>query len=272
MFVSEGLVFLELHKTGCTHIRNFLSEAVAGEFVGKHNQADREMIKQGGRKILGSIRNPWEWYVSLWAYGCDGKGAIYNRAVSETEREKIWLRRKKSRSTNRFSRIKIAAISEWQKVYARSSDPEAFRQWLRLIHDPQNSEIVADGYEYSRFKHCAGILSYRYLKLFCSFAGENSPMQKLTSNNELMEFDNTNCFIDYFIRNEKLERDLMEAFQRFGYELRADLVDRLKNKPRTNTSSRRLPIDAYYDLDSIKLVREREQLIIRKFGYHALPD
>lgn len=91
MFVSERFVYLELHKTGCTHIRDILNELLDGGLIGKHNQATPELFRQ--RKIFfGSVRNPWEWYTSLWAYGCDNRGALFNNVTraSRSIRELGW--------------------------------------------------------------------------------------------------------------------------------------------------------------------------------------
>ena len=80
MFVSEKIVFIQLQKTGCTHIAKLLSNLLEGRHIGKHNRATPELFTNQ-RSFLGSIRDPWEWYVSLWAYGCDKKGRIYQRVT-----------------------------------------------------------------------------------------------------------------------------------------------------------------------------------------------
>src|SRR5690349_15399636 len=77
MFVSDRIVFLELQKTGCTHIRNLLKEIVGGRLVMRHNQAPADLFT-GDRFFLGSVRDPWDWHVSLWAYCCDGRGDLYS--------------------------------------------------------------------------------------------------------------------------------------------------------------------------------------------------
>ena len=66
MFVAQGLIYLELQKTGGTHIRRLLERYTGGKPVGKHN---RLPAGSDADFIIGSIRNPWDWYVSLWAYG-----------------------------------------------------------------------------------------------------------------------------------------------------------------------------------------------------------
>ena len=78
MFISNKLVYLELHKTGCSHIRRILSIALDGELAGKHNKATKDLFTER-RVFVGSVRNPWAWYVSLWGYGCDGNGVLHQR-------------------------------------------------------------------------------------------------------------------------------------------------------------------------------------------------
>jgi hypothetical protein len=50
------------------------SPGLAGEQRGKYNRPDPSLTN---RFVMGSIRNPWDWYVSLWAYGCLCKGSVY---------------------------------------------------------------------------------------------------------------------------------------------------------------------------------------------------
>ncbi len=71
MYVADRLIYLELQKTGSKQIRRLLSSCIGGKQTGKHN---RMTELQPGRMIVDSIRNPWAWYVSLWAFGCLGRG------------------------------------------------------------------------------------------------------------------------------------------------------------------------------------------------------
>jgi hypothetical protein len=76
MFVSDRLVYLELHKTGCSHIRSLLNEILPGELRPIHLQAPHDLFT-AGRMFLGSVRSPWSWYTSLWGFGCDSKGGVF---------------------------------------------------------------------------------------------------------------------------------------------------------------------------------------------------
>ena len=82
MFVSDKLVYLQMQKTASTHIAKTLAAVVGGE---QHLQHKRLAIDPAGRLVVASIRNPWSWYVSLWAYGCRGGGGesgLYNQVTA----------------------------------------------------------------------------------------------------------------------------------------------------------------------------------------------
>ena len=86
MFVCENLIYLQLQKTGCSQVTRLLEETVGGEQRRKHGRLDEPL---SGRLLVGSIRNPWDWYVSLWAFGCSGRGAI-RRRLTHPRRDKPW--------------------------------------------------------------------------------------------------------------------------------------------------------------------------------------
>ncbi len=76
MFISDKLVFVELHKTGGTHILNLLEKISNGQRISKHNRVHKQYHD---RYIIGSVRHPWDWYVSHWAYGCSGHGSVHSQ-------------------------------------------------------------------------------------------------------------------------------------------------------------------------------------------------
>jgi len=78
MYRNDKVIFLQLQKTECTHITRVPLEYVGGGEIKKHSQL---IINPEDRTIFGSIRNPWDWYMSLWSYGCMEKGAVRGRAI-----------------------------------------------------------------------------------------------------------------------------------------------------------------------------------------------
>lgn len=171
MFVSDRFVFLELHKTGCTHIRSVLQDVLGGGLYGKHNQATASLF-DGRKHFLGSVRNPWEWYLSLWAYGCDNKGAVYHNVTRSSVRG-LGLRRSPVSAFLRLFVIYTRSPRKWLETYADINDPEGFREWLRMLHDPRFFVDVREGYSECPINRLAGLMTFRYLKLFCEKRATN---------------------------------------------------------------------------------------------------
>ena len=93
MFVTDKLIYLQMQKTACSHIAAMLAETVGGRKIGLHIPLPRR-LHSTDKHVVGSIRNPWDWYVSQWSYGCAGRGALRNRltgmvvSVSSTDSTK----------------------------------------------------------------------------------------------------------------------------------------------------------------------------------------
>lgn len=241
MFISDALVYVELQKTGSTHIAALLSRFLDGKRKGKHRRPTWE-LRQSQRTFVSSIRNPWEWYLSLWTYGCDGGGGLRERLL---DRESALL---------------------WRQCYSDASNPELFRDWLRTLHDPGVSKELGEGYGRSRISALAGFYTHRYFRLCCrnlAALDNNVP----SSVEDLCQFDEMNCFISKWIRTESLECDFIRVLKESGQRLSCRDEEKIRSLKKTNTSSRKHPTSYYYDDEAIRSVANKEALIINKFGY-----
>lgn len=250
MFVSKDLVFMELHKTGSSHIRRTLKELLDGEIVGHHNRAPRKLFAEN-RKFIGSVRNPWDWYVSLWAYGCDKKGAIFDNVTLAKE----------SGPAN--------SQQDWVKTYADVDDKEAFRQWLHMMHDEQNFPTIESNYAQFPLSRVAGLFSFRYLSLFCTKVRGAKKLRSLSIDDEIKNYEAEFCFIDRFIHLESLEADLFRVLEDFAGGVSDKTKSEVLSRKKSNASSRIHGAEYYYDQKSADLIAAREKLIIDKFGYEA---
>ena len=265
MFISEKFVFLELHKTGCTHIRNVLAELVNGELVGKHNQASQDLFTRE-RVFLGSVRDPWEWYVSLWAFGCDNKGLLFRNVTREYKSFRgLGWRRNPYAAFLKF--IHYTEPGKWMDTYRDVNDANAFRAWLRMMHDPNHIDGIGIDYSDCSVSRFVGLMTFRYLKLFCTKLEAQNKLERLSTFEQIKYYENKNCFIDYFIRNEGLEADLLFALEKFGTLISSDIKSKVMSQAKTNTSSREHGPGYYYDIESANLVAQRDRLIIEKFKY-----
>jgi hypothetical protein len=269
MFISDRLVYLELHKTGCSHIRRVFNDALDGKIVDKHNQATVDLFTEG-RIFVGSIRNPWDWYVSLWGFGCDGKGALRG-SLTRTSRglRGLGWRIAPLNALSKLLKLRSDNSQAWLATYRDANDPVAFRDWLYMLHDEGYMLDIGEGYSNSALRQAAGLMTFRYLKLFSTRAGEERQLNNLSTQSLIKAWDAEHTFIDAFIRIESLEADIFRVLEDHDMALTGETRSNILARPRTNTSSRKRVLVNYYDPDTIALVAEREQLIINKFAYEA---
>jgi hypothetical protein len=75
------VVYLDAQKTGSTFLSDFLSTHSGLEVIsfGKHAPITEQQTQRETVSLLISIRRPGPYYLSLFRYGLDGKGEIFNR-------------------------------------------------------------------------------------------------------------------------------------------------------------------------------------------------
>ncbi|MDZ4262148.1 MAG: hypothetical protein U1B30_07440 [Pseudomonadota bacterium] len=274
MFITDSLIFVELHKTGGSHIGRCLNKILDGKQVGKHNVVPPELQD---RFILGSIRNPWDWYVSLWGYGCDKKGSAFSQTTRRYNAAYYWRQLNKEMGKNwlspaQYFRQLVAdtqkPVDLWNQVYADSSNPELFRQWLKLILNPQRRFDIGEGYGFSPLSASSGLLTYRYFKLFTNLGNDLYALPDLADPSRLNSLWDKRSITNFIIKTENLEADLIDAFACAKIPLSEEqlaFIQQGKNE-KTNTSSRK-SVDFYYDAETIQLVAEKEAFIIARYDY-----
>ena len=275
MFVVKDLVYLETQKTGGTHIRRLMKRYIGGEAKGKHN---RPTVELADKFVFGSIRNPWDWYVSLWAFGVGGKGAVRRRCTSSIDFEyynrmlpkamgKKWLTPAEYLLSLYNDLVKPRA--DWLTAYADSSSPELFRKWLRLLFDKRRRFDVGEGYGFSPLSLHAGLLTYRYFRLL-TLGKDVYTDRRLSGYEGLESFDAEKNISSAMIKTESWEEDFVRVMSLAGYVLSAAQVEAIQRKDdgKSNVSERK-DTAHYYDEETVDLVAGRDRYIIEKYGYNA---
>jgi hypothetical protein len=273
MFVTNKLVFLETQKTGGTHIRRLLDKYTDGEPVGKHNRLTDEYVD---RFVFGSIRNPWDWYVSLWAYGVSGRGAIRSRSTSGIDFNYYHRMLPKAMGKNWLTPAEliislyhdlIKPISNWQRTYDEAANPKQFRQWLCLLLDKKRRFDIGEGYGFSPVSSHAGLLTYRYFRLFTR--GDSIFKDgRLKRFDGLANFDHDLNIASDMIKTESLEEDFIRIMSASGHALSEIELDaiRKKSEEKTNVSARH-SASVYYDDETRDLVADKDRYLIEKYSY-----
>lgn len=266
MYVSDEAVFLQLHKTACTHVTRVLQAHLGGGVSVKHSPLS---IDPGDRLVLGSVRNPWDWYVSLWAFGCMAKGSLFSQLTAS--RAKILIRsgrRALDDPQSAWPRISMAPFiltsdtNKWIDVYREANDPEDFRSWLKGILSKEGQVRISDAYSVLPVNEFCGLLTYRFVSLFSDQSAWTMRSKSISNYEELKDYFEKHCVVQRFIRNERVESDLLEVFECLDVTANKDYF----RGERTNSSSRK-DVGFYYDEETVELVSHRDRLIIEQFSY-----
>jgi hypothetical protein len=266
MIVADKLIFLELQKTGCTHIAELLKKSLPCEQIGKHNRLPADFPVKS-RLVVGSVRNPWDWYVSLWTYGCGGQGGLYRNLTQSWSLTGHGLRQNLGLGLARSLRDLGRPRHHWRMLYADCRDAGRFRDWLRLILDHERRHDLREGYGESAISQLAGLMTYRYFYLFSRDAAPLYSPAGLASLDDLRALDAENNVLGAVIRNERLQDDLIATLRTAGYPLEEKDYQAIATPHRTNASKRIRRLDYYYDPETAALVQAKEAFLIQKYGY-----
>jgi hypothetical protein len=269
MYISKELIFLQLQKTACTHIEKILKSYLPGETIGKHGPLT---FDAGGRRVIGSIRNPFEWYVSLWSYGCLGRGQVHSTLTLGAMPQTLRVLRQRARAPSRWKEIPSVLTRilrhdalEFQSLYADHDDVELFRAWLRRVLQGPEAPYIENDYPMQLVDKHLGLYSYRFLRLFTDFKAWTNLRPKLNNATDVRQYYEDHAICSTFIRNERLEKDLATLLCDIGMKTTAEELLREKVK-----ASQHRPYSEYYDNELVELVRNKDALICDVFRYDLL--
>ncbi len=266
MVITDKIVFLQLEKTGSTHIEEKLLKLKGAYKIGKHNTIDSFSLEKRAalydKVIVGSIRNPWDWYVSVWAFGCMQKGRLYDRLTEKNMKRKLKLLCEEPETL--FHLWKTKAIVE---TYRNHKNPHLFRKWLKMITSAKNAPLLEKNYNKSPIHDSIGLYTYRFLRMYIKDFLDN--YMRIKTYDAIINLTETNFIPQYVIKTESLEEDLLALLRKtnliLSEELIASIIDGKNN--RANKSKRNIEYQHYYDRETKDIVYEKDQTIIKRFGY-----
>lgn len=266
MFVSKRLAYLQMQKTGSTHVTKVLQKFVGGRRGLRHGQMT-EPEKHRKRFIFSSVRNPWDWYVSLYSFGCAGSGGFRKYLVhvplSEIRHafaEKNWPM---LRSALLRALVNPLRGFKFRRLYKDANNTENFRAWLKLVLGKEGHHIIKEGYGTSEIKTSIGFMTYRFLALTTEYDAWMKEGRAAGSIDEVRSFADRHNIAQRVLRMESLNDELLEVMKSVGVEV---TMEQLEEIGKTNSSQHR-KYDEYYDDETYRLVAERDWLIIERYGY-----
>ncbi|MCF3641307.1 hypothetical protein LXM94_15135 [Rhizobium sp. TRM95111] len=253
MIEYRKFIYLDVYKTGSTHVVDLLKQIVPEGPVRMKRHSSMTTLRPfswtGGKLIFSTVRNPWDWYVSLWAFGCEGKGAVYSD-IAKT-----------------LSRAETAALYN-------AEDPRgSFRLWLESVSDREflNRTIQQDLPD-SGLAGRIGFYTYRFMRVTTPYPSLLLKPWLVPDIEAAIRYQRKWGLYDVMLRKETLNDDLIAFIrdyrERCGFAANAEETV-LKKARRPKNRSRR-EFDSYrdyYEPDLVALVADRERFFLELFDY-----
>jgi hypothetical protein len=253
MIEFENFVYLDVYRTGSKHIIRLLRMITEERELRAWRHSS--ITKGGpfgiprGKIVFATVRNPWDWYVSLWSYGANKIEAIH-RYLTE-----------------------VLPQYEIRKLYDTDHPEASFRKWLRAMHDPEFvNRFMHEGYPRSRLSSFMGLYTFRFQRVTTRYPHFFLRRWRIRNAGAIRSFHARRKAYDFVLLNESLSEDLTAFVTHYGDRCRfkSDALDTIRRADieRINASQRLLPnYREYYDEESRALVAKRDRFFLEEFGY-----
>lgn len=228
MIVTDKFVFVHLPRTGGT----FVSEVIRKFFPSAHEigrHLPRELLPEeySHLPVLGTARNPWEFYVSLYHYA--------------------------------WARDATSILVSWMSENGKLDFIGSIRNVLNLgVNDERVDaliEMLPEHIDYSR-THIPNVTKDAVHRVRGTGVGYYTfRFNQMFGNPDDM----------FFCRLETLKQDLVAFFERIGAAT-DELRDYVLRSDKKNISEH-LHYSTYYTADLAELVSIRDRALIERFGY-----
>lgn len=278
MIVGKKFVYIHLQKTAGTFISGELLRCLPdSQSIGKKHSGIQDLNKkQIQLLIIGSIRHPVDFYVSLWKYGCEGKGGLYHRLVESNSNISSVFKQVKSNSWSFLKNKHILKKSyPWNEYYSDRENVGNFQKWYNALHSfnshldlgtvpTKNSELgfYTNRYLKQYFTPSKSIIIKRKPNTFDTKSIESEIIMPI---NTFRYEVSSKRMVDYFIRQEYINEDLnqvIELLRKSGERVYEEFKIKTEKVNQTQLSNLRY-ID-FYSPELLNQVLIKDKIIIDK--------
>ena len=249
MIYNDTFVFAHLQKTGGTAISRCLCSLLPSIKVsGKHDRLAPFLKRTPREFVLASVRDPFEMYVSLWSYGCSGKGGLFFTLTKAN----IFRALKFSFFCRSFRYCNLRRRPNYSVLYSDVRRKDLFHAWVEAINSPSNfCDVKLNMPLYFESGEKIGFLSRRFIYQYCDY--------RCDSNLHLIE-SSIKVLPKYFIRTESMLEDLFTCIEAMGTPSGITKQDIDNYLGKVNTSEHE-KVEYYYNSHVRKIIVEQERFL-----------
>ena len=254
MIEYQNFIYLDVYKTGSTHINYLLKRIALEPEIRRNRHAPLTKVRpftwKAGKLVFATVRNPWDWYVSMWSYGHTKENPLYDHIKSAVGK------------------------AELDALYDMAEPQESFPLWLKSIHDPVFLGRVLKGHRLpvSGLADFMGFYTYRFLRVTLPYPELLLRWPFVRSMDGAIALQKRLAMYDVLMKSETLDAEFAEFVvkyrERCGFIPQAEDLVNAKAAEHKNTSIRKLAsYRDYYTDELCDLVAKRDRLFIELFDY-----
>jgi hypothetical protein len=253
MIEFDKLIYLDVYKTGSTHVFNVLKKVTGKKplRVSRHSALTEvhRLRWKNGKFVFATIRNPWDWYVSLWTFGAN-EDKSFSQKVRDAAGEELG-----------------------RKLYDHADPKASFPLWLKTVLDPDFiARMEGKSLATSGMAEIMGVYSYRFMRITTPFPSIMLRRWNIGSIDRAIAYQKRWATYDEIYRSEQLDETLAQLVSERGEALgfRPDALKFVKRseKLHKNPSARTLSsYRDYYTDELAELVGRRDRMIVDMFDY-----
>jgi len=267
MIIGKNFFITEMPKTGTTFLRSYFKQYKEVELTNHHetlNQNKRYSILKF-RNRIGIVRNPYDWYLSMWKWSCKKKkgSPIYSDLTS------IRLKFKRLRISKRLIKYVKAQVlkdrNSLKKLFLDVNSKKNFNKFLDIMLNFKNRYLIGSEYSFVPHKN----LGYMTYIFFCQNLLRNdynimyNPEYSLI---KILDQNNKKLYTNIFFKTENLNKSLKNFLLKNKIKIK-----KFKNLE-NNSTSKNLKFDYkyFFSIKNILLIEKKEDFIFKKFKYKKL--
>jgi len=247
MIISDRFVFLHLQKCAGAFVKSLLEQMFSdARKKGTPHDSVADIEPQDRHKtIFGTVRNPWDWYVSYYSYTKSKAGWRTLHAGGTFD---YWL-------------------GELFRAGLHGAEPKKLGG--KGVGHPRRVALstARDGRIDTSLMNTLGIGPYTYWFVQRYFEDSETVLQNWNVDS-ILSGDLGTRACNHFCRVEDLRNELLRFFDSIDLELTSEQHSLLMSFPiKNNTNPGNRVTETFYDEEKSALIREKEELLVRMFGY-----
>ena len=267
MIVGKNFFITELPKTGTTFLRNYFKQYKEIKLTLHHDTVDenRKLSLHNKCYKVGTIRNPYLWYLSFWKWSCKQKkkSPLYSDITSR----RIKFKRLKFSSnimTYIFSQL-FKNKSKLKNIFEDVNSKKNFNFFLEILLDSKYRNLISSDYSFIPHKEL-GYMTYYFLTQNVSkkyYENLYNPNMQFSS---ILKKLDSKLYLNYYLKTERLEKNLKTFLKRVKLP-----VKKIKNLNKNSTKENfKKEFKKFFTKKNLNLIERKDKYLFKKFKYKRI--